>query len=269
LRGAMGTTARDRGRFPAAKNLKAVHKTKLYQEITDQIQRLIEGGQLKHGDQLPPERRLAEIFQVSRHSVREAIRTLEEKNVLKSRVGSGTYIIIEDEPLVVDFLARAIHKEKDKLAEIFQFRRMIEPQIAALAAEQASDSDVSQLLDLLERQRRTGTDFRAAIELDQAFHLALARVSKNGILLKVVERLNDILSESRVQISQSQGRLELSVTGHARIIQAVVGGDSEKVAEAMKEHLKQVEEYVLGSQGQVRSGAKGPDTLDPWEKKQT
>ncbi len=263
MKGAMGTTNRDEDRFPAAKNLKAVHKTKLYQEITEQIQRLIEGGQLKHGDQLPPERRLAEIFHVSRHSVREAIRTLEEKNILKSRIGSGTYIISEDEHLVVDFLAQAIHKEKDKLAEIFQFRRMIEPEIAALAAEQASDLDVSQLLDLIERQRRTGTDFRAAIELDQAFHLALARMAKNGVLLKVVERLNDILSESRVQISQSQGRLERSVAGHARIIQAVASGNSEKAAKAMKEHLKQVEEYTLGSQGRARSGVKDPDTLDP------
>ena len=259
----MGTTVRDRDRFPAAKNLKAIHKTRLYQEITEQIQMLIEGGQLKHGDQLPPERRLAEIFQVSRHSVREAIRTLEEKNVLKSRMGSGTYIIMEDEPMIVDFLAQAIHKEKNKLAEIFQFRRMIEPQIAALAAQQVSESDVSELLDLLERQKRTGTDFRTAIELDQAFHLTLARAAKNGILLKVVERLNDILSESRVQISQAQGRLKRSVAGHARIIQAVAGGDSEKAAKAMEEHLKQVEEYALGSQGRARSGVKGPDTFDP------
>lgn len=265
----MGTVAKNKDRFPAARNLKAVHKTKLYQEITEQIQRLIKEGQLKHGDQLPPERRLAEIFQVSRHSVREAIRTLEEKNVLKSRIGSGTYVMIEDRSLVIDFLARAIHKEKDKLAEIFQFRRMIEPQIAALAAEQASNSDVSELLDLLDRQKRTGTDFRAAIEMDQALHLTLARATKNGILLKVVERLNDILSESRVQISQSQGRLERSVAGHSRVIQAVADGDSEEAAKAMKEHLKQVEEYALGSQGQALSGTRDPDPHDPWEKKIT
>ena len=62
MRRGMGTAAKDKDRFPAARNLKAVHKTKFYQEITEQIQRLIEGGQLKHGDQLTQERRLAEIF---------------------------------------------------------------------------------------------------------------------------------------------------------------------------------------------------------------
>ena len=85
---------KDRGKdlFSAESDLKAVRRTKVYQEIAEQIMRLIEAGKLKHGDQLPPERRLAEIFQVSRHPVREAIRTLEEQKVLVSRVGSGTFV---------------------------------------------------------------------------------------------------------------------------------------------------------------------------------
>ena len=69
-------------------NLKAVTKTKFHEQIVDQVQALIEKGRLKHGDQLPPERELASIFKVSRHSVREAIRVLEQKKVLKSRPGS-------------------------------------------------------------------------------------------------------------------------------------------------------------------------------------
>ena len=67
---------------------KAVKKTKLHEQIVSQIQALIDNGRLKHGDQLPPERELATIFQVSRHSVREAIRILEQKKVLISRPGS-------------------------------------------------------------------------------------------------------------------------------------------------------------------------------------
>jgi deoxyhypusine synthase len=74
----MKNSSHNKKRFPAISNLKTVQKTKLYQQIATQIQELIEQGKLKHGDQLPPERELAEIFQVSRHSVREAFRTLEE-----------------------------------------------------------------------------------------------------------------------------------------------------------------------------------------------
>lgn len=136
--------------FSAESDLKAVKRTKVYQEIAEQIMRLIEAGKLKHGDQLPPERRLAEIF---------------------------------------------------------QFRRMI--------------------------------------ELDQAFHIALARAIRNGTLLKVVERLNDILSESRGKVSRNPDRMELSVAGHANILRAVARGDSEAALAAMEEHLLQVEEIAL------------------------
>lgn len=102
--------------------LTAVTKTKLHEQIVIQIPALIDKGRLKHGDQLPPERELATIFTVSRHSVREAIRVLEQKNILKSRPGSGTYINLEDESSVVEFLDRAIDREKHTMAEIFQFR---------------------------------------------------------------------------------------------------------------------------------------------------
>lgn len=134
--------------------LKAVSKTKLHEQIVIQIQTLIEKGRLKHGDQLPPERELAAIFKVSRHSVREAIRVLEHKKVLKSRPGSGTYIIIENESSVIEFLAKAINKEKNTLSEIFQFRELLEPQIAGLAARNATEEDISILQDILERQQK-------------------------------------------------------------------------------------------------------------------
>ncbi len=77
----------DESRHSLTGDLQAVSKTKFHEQIVDQVQALIEKGRLKHGDQLPPERELAGIFKVSRHSVREAIRVLEQKKVLKSRPG--------------------------------------------------------------------------------------------------------------------------------------------------------------------------------------
>ena len=118
--------------------LKAVPRRRLYQEIVTQIKNLIDNGGLQAGDQLPPERKLAEAFNVSRHSVREAIRSLEREQVLQSRPGSGTFVMVGSSQAIVDYLALAVLKEKDRLAEIFQFREMLEPQISALAAENAT-----------------------------------------------------------------------------------------------------------------------------------
>ena len=234
--------------FKDGMDIQAISKKKVYEEIARQIQRLIDEGKLKHGDRLPPERVLAEAFQVSRHSVREAFRTLEEKGILKSRVGSGTYVVLEDDPSVVEFLARAIDEERTKLVEIFQFRRMIEPQIAALAAENRTGAELEELERIIGRQQETADDFSATADQDQTFHLTLAKASKNGILLKVVERLNDVLRASRVEITSAPGRLERSVKGHLKILEAIRAGQPDKAASAMEEHLDQVAELALSDQ---------------------
>jgi GntR family transcriptional regulator, transcriptional repressor for pyruvate dehydrogenase complex len=232
-----------RDRFSAENDLKVVRRTKVYQEIADQILGLIEDGKLKHGDRLPPERRLAEIFQVSRHPVREAIRTLEEQQVLVSRVGSGTFVVNEHGPSVDDLLTRALHREKNKLAEVFEFRRMIEPQIAAQAALKRSAEDIAELERLLAHQQGT-EDARLRVELDQAFHIALARATGNGTVLNVVERLNDILRASRDEAPQNPNRMALSVAGHIKILQAVENKDAAAARTAMESHLRQVEAAV-------------------------
>ena len=158
-----------------SKNLQAVSRTKLHEQIVNQVQALIEKGGLKHGDQLPPERELAGIFKVSRHTVREAIRILEQKNILKSRPGSGTFIILEDESSAVEFLAKAIYREKNTLSEVFQFRELLEPQIAGLAAHNATKKDIAALEDILERQKKELGNAVVSKKLDEEFHLALAR----------------------------------------------------------------------------------------------
>ena len=230
----------DKDPFSADIDLKAVKRTRVYQEIAEQIIGLIKEGKLQHGDQLPPERRLAEIFQVSRHPVREAIRTLEEKNVLVSRVGSGTFVVNERGSSIDVLLTRALAREKNKLAEIFEFRRMIEPQIAAKAASKASPQDLADLEGILERQKKA-SDIHQIVDLDQDFHMALARATRNSTLLKVVERLNDILDESRTRVPRNPNRVGLSVSGHASILRAVAKGDSDAALKAMEKHLHQVE----------------------------
>jgi GntR family transcriptional repressor for pyruvate dehydrogenase complex len=214
-------------------------QAKVYQAIVEQIIRLIKGGNLKQDDRLPSERRLAETFKVSRHSVREAIRTLEGQGVLVSRLGAGTFVANAQVSLD-DLLIRPLQREKAKLAEIFQFRRMIEPQIAAQAALKASAQDIAELTLILERHRKAGS-YRRMVDLDQAFHIALARATQNGTLLRVVERLTDILSESRGNVSPNMDRQALSIAGHVRILRAVSNGDSSTALAAMKAHLYQVE----------------------------
>lgn len=228
-------------------NLQAVTKTKLHEQIVNQLQALIKKGRLKHGDQLPPERELAKIFKVSRHSVREAIRILEQKKVLKSRPGSGTFIILENESSVVEFLANAIHSEKNTLSEIFQFRELLEPQIAGLAAQNASKKDILVLEDLLERQQNERKDTIVSKELDEKFHIALAKATGNSVLLQVVELIGHILLKSRHEHSQSPYRNKLSIKGHKKILNTIKNGDSKAANKLMADHLQTIRALVISS----------------------
>jgi GntR family transcriptional repressor for pyruvate dehydrogenase complex len=237
----------DESRNSLTGDLQAVSKTKFHEQIVNQVQALIEKGRLKQGDQLPPERELAGIFKVSRHSVREAIRVLEQKKVLKSRPGSGTFVILEDESFFAKSLAKAILREKNTLAEIFQFRELLEPQIAGLAARNASKKDIMVLGNLLEEQQKAPDNSMVSKELDEKFHLALARATGNSVLMQVEALFGHILLKSRHENLQSPHRNKLSVKGHKKILKAIKDGDSKAANQLMAGHLQAIRELVIST----------------------
>ncbi len=228
-------------------NFEEIERTSLQKQIVQQIELLIDDGKLKHGDRLPPERKLAEIFKVSRHSVREAIRTLEEKTILKSKPGSGTFVTLEDKSRVLEYIAGVIGKEKKEQQEVFQFRKLLEPEIAGLAAQHATKEDMDRLAEILENQKNSGKDFEAVKKYDQEFHLYLAKATGNSILVKIVELLTEIIDKSRVALLITEERLKRSTQGHSRILEAVRQKNKDKAKEAMASHIADIERVTTGT----------------------
>jgi GntR family transcriptional regulator, transcriptional repressor for pyruvate dehydrogenase complex len=224
---------------------KALHRSKLHEQIVAQIQDVIGKGKLKPGDRLPAERELAKLFNVSRHCVREAIRILEQQGIVRSQIGSGTVVIQEDEPTIIDVLSSAIHRKKSKLAEIFVFRRLIEPQIASLSALNAAQSDIEELEAVLGRQKHPRTTPRDLGLVDQEFHTILARATGNSILLQVIQLLSKLLCASRDQYLQNSKRRQLSIQGHAQILNAIKARKPDQARKAMERHLRIVEQSVM------------------------
>lgn len=134
--------------------MKAVRKRRAYEDIVDQIRKLIEKGRLRQGDQLPVEKELSETFKVSRLTVREAILSLETMNLVDRRQGNGTYVIASSEEALVGPLAAVLVQEKDSLLDVFAVREIIEPEIARLAAKNARPEQVADLLRIVEAQER-------------------------------------------------------------------------------------------------------------------
>jgi GntR family transcriptional regulator, transcriptional repressor for pyruvate dehydrogenase complex len=223
----------------------AVRKTKVYEQVAKQIQSLIADGLLKPGDKLPPERELAETFQVSRSSLRDAIRALEMLGLVEPRQGEGTVVReISVEALVIPLASMLVHK-RELVAELLDLRQMIEPPLAARAADHASPQELEHMEDILRRQKEKVDRGELAIEEDSEFHYAIARAAKNSVLLRVLDMFMDSLRESRERSLQVEGRLQKSFAGHRRILRAICKHDASAAEVAMRKHIEEIEGIVL------------------------
>jgi GntR family transcriptional regulator, transcriptional repressor for pyruvate dehydrogenase complex len=223
----------------------AVKKTKLYEKIAQQIKEMMRYGQLKPGDKLPPERELAERFQVSRSSLRDAIRMLEVMGLVAPRQGEGTVVCeVSAESLMSPLSSMLLHK-RELVSELLDLRRMIEPPLAARAATRSTAAEISRMESILKRQKLKVDRGELAVEEDSEFHYAIAEAAKNTVVLKVVDVFMDLLRESRARSLQVQGRLQKSFAGHVLIFRAIKRHNASAAEVAMRRHIKEIERIVL------------------------
>ncbi|HEY6200271.1 MAG TPA: FadR/GntR family transcriptional regulator [Candidatus Binatia bacterium] len=227
--------------------LRAIRKTRIYEEVVNQIHDLLREGSFKAGDQLPSERELAETFKVSRTSVREALRALEAQGLIESRTGAGNFIAELPVESLVAPLATLLLEEKDALADIFEMRKLIEPRIAALAAERATKADIDLMKKILDKQRDAVARGETGVEADAELHYAIARATQNHALEKLVTGLMDVLSHSREESLQTQDRRKASIESHRKILAAIAVHNKAKAREAMLKHIERVEDNVLSA----------------------
>ena len=213
----------------------------MHEGLGEKFRALIREGSLKPGDRLPSERVLAEQFQVSRSSVREAIRSLELQGLVISKRGSGTFINTDNLESMAALIASTLSAGNGALKHIFEMRHILEPQIAALAAQRADQEQIHEMERILETQSEEIQYGRTGADADTAFHFSLAAATQNSALMKVVSAVEDILHRSRDQSFQEPGRPQRSLESHRNILKMVQSGDAEGARRAMEHHLTMVE----------------------------
>lgn len=203
-------------------------------------------GECRVGDRLPAERELARMFAVSRPTIREALLSLQMAGVLDIRTSSGAYVLSrEDGSEVRQF-------EGFGPFENLQAREMIEPQIAALAAQHASELHRARMAESLAAMRLDHAAGREADAADHRFHLLLAEASGNGVLVGVCDGLWRGQIESRIwqDIHSYMPMAEYRpvwLADHERIFRAVDGGDGRAASVAMAAHLKNIRDALMAS----------------------
>jgi GntR family transcriptional regulator, transcriptional repressor for pyruvate dehydrogenase complex len=234
-----------------------VRRDRLYQSIVAQIEGLLERGELKPGDQLPPERQLADQFQVSRASVREALRSLELLGIVETRAGGGTFMR-QAQP---DDLARPLTSliaRGHSLEDVIDVRSLIEPAIAERAARNISVTDLAELREILAAQERKVAAGEPYVDEDTRFHEAIGDAARNELLTTMLGVIWDVLRASREQWLQDEHRAHASLDAHRRILAALERHDPPAARSAAAEHIRAVGEGILRLLAQERSSSQSP-----------
>ena len=227
--------------------LQAVEPRRLYRQIADQIAQLIASGEFPPGARLPAERELATSLGVSRASVREAIISLEMGGLVEVRVGTGIFVTA---PVTQGTTAG---DGGPGPFELLQARRLVEGEIAALAASKADREDLEALRECVARMEAHVDDFAVREASDREFHLRIAKATGNGSLELVVEGLWNQRAELWGRMQRHFHTVDLAhktIRDHAAILEAIMARDPAGARAAMHRHLTRVvREFQRGLDG--------------------
>ena len=227
-----------------ARELGTVRRVGLSEQLVEKLGSLVLKGVLSPGEQLPPERQLAEMLSVSRASLREALKALQVMGVLEIRQGSGNYLA-EAATEILKTPARVLVPLRGLTqAELFEVRRAMEAEAAATAAERATPADVEQLRLHLERMKTAKDDFVAYCRHDLAFHSGIAEASGNRFFIWFLSLANKILFQVLLDRPQ-RIRREGPAQEHERILQAIEARDPVAARSEMLKHVVYASYYLL------------------------
>lgn len=222
---------------------------KVYQIIFNRIKESILSGELLPGDKLPSERELASRFNVSRTSIREALRALEIHGIIESRQGDGTFIKASEVKKVLEELSTAIHKTEDYLIyEMLEVRQALESECAYLAAYRANSYDLEQMRKCIEQMSSAGSDTEKGLMADLNFHLSIAEASHNSILLGLVqtlgEHLKNTISVTRSHRFSRAGLFEETFNEHKELYLAIARRDADHAKKLMEHHISKIRQEM-------------------------
>ncbi|WP_249366396.1 FadR/GntR family transcriptional regulator [Neobacillus rhizophilus] len=220
-------------------------RKKAYEVVIDQIKESFLNGKLPPGEKLPTERELAGFFNISRTSVREALRKLEIEGFIEIRQGSGTFIKAVPIPdSKSDFSFSIVNNKKKLIFEMLELRRVLEVECAFLASLRATTDDLEQILDSLELMRNSNDDVELGLRADVNFHKNIVRASHNSIFLQLIqslsERMEDTIRATRkLRLTDSES-VEDTFDEHKQIYLAIATGDSLLAKQLMEKHISQI-----------------------------
>lgn len=216
-------------------------------EVCAQIENLVLEGVLRVGDKLPGERDLAQQLSVSRPIVREALKVLEDRGLLVTRHGGGTYVADVIGDVFSKTMMELIANHPKATSDYLEYRREVEAVAADYAARRATEDDKALLAGIMKRMEAAHSkdDFREEATLDVEFHQAVCECAHNVILLHTLRSCYRLLSNgaffSRSLVYGFPGARDKLLTQHRAIFDAIMAGDPAGARKAAAAHMEFVE----------------------------
>lgn len=221
--------------MPTSSSRKHPVDTRVTAQLIYNIKQLISKGTVLPGSKFPPERELAKEFNVNRASLRQALKVLEIMGVITQRVGDGTYLSASAELILKEPLEFLILLDDLSHHELFETRMIVEPELAARAAERATTEDLAALRHAIMAMERSRTD-RARLDADIAFHECIFRASGNRICHLLFTVIHRTVLTSMAQLS-GRVAVERPLAFHKRIYTAIRDRNPEEAKRTMLEHI--------------------------------
>jgi GntR family transcriptional repressor for pyruvate dehydrogenase complex len=227
----------------------AVQTRKTFEEAVEQIAEKVKLGELHVGDRLPSERALADQMQISRPTLREAVKVLQDSGLIDVRRGAGGGMFVATELVPPDLLAKRRELRISEVAHVLEARRVLEPRVAQLAAMRAGDAEYQAMERTIADQRALVAAGSILLEgredrflaLDIRFHLAIARASGNAMLVALVRQIYRDLEIARDMAMHHETVPDWVIDVHERTLAAIRSGDLDAVDRVMDEHLSELE----------------------------
>jgi GntR family transcriptional repressor for pyruvate dehydrogenase complex len=235
----------DEGAVVPATRFAVVARSNLPQEIATQLLQQIKEQELRPGDKLPPERQLAQMMDVSRPVVREALRALSLMGVVDIRQGDGTYVTSLEPRQLVAHLDFVFAKDSVALTQLLEARRVVETGNVRLAARRITEAQIGELEGIVQSLAANVDDPTRFAELDIALHSAVCAAADNFLLLQFMGIITTLSEASRERTGGIRAVRVAALQDHRRLLAALRDHDADEAEHAMQAHLDHVEERLI------------------------
>lgn len=222
------------------------------EQVVEQIRALIGSGQLRPGDRLPAERELCKQLGISRPSLRAGLRMLVAHGVLRARHGSGTYVADGPPSLDSEQLSLLAALHGFTFDQMFEARRVLEVQVAGLAAERATAEHLATIAEETAEMYAALDDPQQYLIHDIKFHRAIAAASGNPILATLVEMVSAVMYDQRRETIGRAHDFKESVEMHQRIYRAIRSQKPDAARLAMHDHLALAQDAYRSEEGKSK-----------------